>query len=386
MHLSDILNHLGEERAKYYNAVSPPIIQSSNFVFNSFDDLKSAFQNEFENTLYTRGNNPTVQILRKKLAALEGAEDALVFGSGVAAIAAAVMSQVAAGDHIVCINSPYSWTHKLLTKYLPRFGVTHSFVEGKAPEQIEKAIRKNTKVLFLESPNSMLMELQDLKKCAEIAGKHNIVTIIDNSFASPIFQKPLSFGIDIVVHSGTKYLNGHSDVVCGVLCANKKMVKKIFETEFMNIGGIISPNDAALIIRGLRTLELRMEKSNDSALKIINWLESRPEVEKINHPFSKDYPQKELARRQMSGCGGLFSVNFKTESIDNIRKFTDALNRFLFAVSWGGHESLIIPIAAFYNQPGQPDPELPWNLVRFYVGLEDPDWLIEDLESAMQFL
>ena len=386
MHLSDILNHLGEDREKYFNAVSPPIIQTSNFVFNSFRDLKIAFQDEFSNSIYTRGNNPTVQILRKKLAALEKAEDALVFGSGVAAISAAVMSQIKSGEHIVCVNSPYSWTHKLLTSHLPRFNVRHTFVDGRNLDEIRDAIQENTTVLYLESPNTMLMELQNLKACAKIAKENNLVSIIDNSFSSPIFQNPIVHGIDIVVHSGTKYLNGHSDVVCGVLCSSKKIVRHIFETEFMNIGGIISPQSASLIIRGLRTLELRVQRSNDSTMKIIKWLESRPEVIKVNHPFSKDYPQKALAKQQMTGCGGLFSVNFKTDSIEKIEKFTDALQRFLYAVSWGGHESLVIPIAAFYNQPGQDDPDFPWNLVRFYVGLEDPDWLIEDLGNAMRFL
>ncbi|MCB0644600.1 MAG: aminotransferase class V-fold PLP-dependent enzyme, partial [Phaeodactylibacter sp.] len=195
MHLSDILIHLGEERQNYFNAVSPPVIQSSNFAYNSLDAFRAAMANEQGHHLYTRGNNPTVEILRKKLAALEGTEDALVFGSGSAAIASTVISTVQAGDHIVCVESPYTWTKNLLQQFLQRFGVTHTFVDGTSMEQIESAIQPNTRLLYLESPNSLSFELQDLKACAALAKKHGILTCIDNSYASPIFQQPASLGI-----------------------------------------------------------------------------------------------------------------------------------------------------------------------------------------------
>ena len=386
MHLSEILTHFGEERHQYFNAISPPVIQSSNFAFDNFREFRSAFEDELVNSIYTRGNNPTVKILRKKLAALEKAEDSLVFASGVAAISAAVLANVKSGDHVLCVNSSYSWTNKLMTKYMPRFNVTNSFFDGRNIEDLKSDIQNNTKIIFLESPNSMLMELQDLEKIAKIAKEKDIITIIDNSCASPYFQNPIEFGIDIVVHSGTKYINGHSDVVCGVLCGTEQMIRKVFESELMNIGAIISPHDASLIIRGLRTLKLRMERSQASALKIVEWLEAHPKVEKVNYPFSKNFPQLELAKKQMRGCGGLFSVHFKTDKIENIEAFCDALQRFLLAVSWGGHESLIIPVAAFYNRKGQENPDLPWNLVRLYIGLEEPEYLIEDLENAMKFL
>jgi len=373
MHLSEILTHFGEDRHQYFNAICPPVIQSSNFAFKNFKDFRKAFGDEFKNSIYTRGNNPTVNILRKKLAALEKAEDSLVFASGIAAIAAAVMTNVKAGSHVLCVNAPYSWTHKLMTNYMPRFNVTNSFFDGKNLESLKNGIQENTSVIYLESPNSMLMELQDLQAISKIAKEKGIITIIDNSYASPYFQNPIEHGIDIVVHSGTKYINGHSDVVCGVLCGKEAMIRKIFESELMNIGGIISPHDANLIIRGLRTLEIRMERSHQSAMKIVEWLEQHPKVEKVNYPFSKNFPQYELAKQQMRGCGGLLSVQFKTEKIENIEQFSDALQRFLLAVSWGGHESLVLPVAAFYNRKGYKNPDAPWNLVRFYIGLEDPD-------------
>lgn len=386
MNLSYILNHLGEERNEYFNAVSPPVVQSSNFAFNDLHQFRQAFANELQSHIYTRGNNPTVEILRKKLAALERAEDALVLGSGSAAIAASVIANVNAGEHVVCVKSPYSWTFTLLTKFLPRFGVGHTFVDGRNLEEIAGAIQPNTTLLFLESPNSMTFELQDLAACAQMARERSITTIIDNSYASPIFQRPIENGIDIVVHSGTKYLNGHSDVVCGVICGSHKMIQKIFESEFMTLGPIISPHDAFLIIRGLRTLELRVNRSFFSALKIARFLERHPMVERVLYPFLPSFPQFELATRQMSGAGGLLSVYFKASTIEAMEEFVHRLQRFLIAVSWGGHESLIMPVVGFYNIAGRPDPGNPWNLVRFYIGLEDPEWLMEDLEQALEGL
>lgn len=384
--LSYIINHLGEEREKYFYAVSPPIIQTSNFCFPDLSSFRQAFTDELEHHIYTRGNNPTVKILRQKLAALEGAEDALALASGSAAVAAAVLSQVKAGDHIVCVQSPYSWTHALLTKFLARFGVTHTFVDGKNISQIEAAIQPNTRLIYLESPSSLTFEIQDLSACAELAQKHGVITAIDNSYASPVFQNPIQHGIDIVIHSGTKYLNGHSDVVMGVICSRKAIIKQIFESELMTLGAILQAHDAALAIRGMRTLELRLRRSDESARKIAARLEAHPKVERVIHPLLPSHPQQKLARQQMRGTGGLFSVYFKTEDRLKMEAFIHQLKHFLLAVSWGGHESLIMPSIGFYNIPGREDSQVPWNLVRFYIGLEDPDWLWADLESGLEFL
>jgi cystathionine beta-lyase/cystathionine gamma-synthase len=385
-HLSDILTHLGEDRENYFQAISPPIIQSSNFAFPNLNAFREAFSDELSNHVYSRGNNPTVEILRKKLAALEGTEDALVFGSGAGAVAAAVIGNVKAGDHVVCVQGPYSWTSALLRKFLSRFGVEHTFVDGTDIKSIEVALQSNTTVLYLESPNTMTFECQDLAACAALAKSRGIVTMIDNSYSSPLYQNPAAFGIDIVLHSGTKYLNGHSDVVAGVLCGSKTMVKKIFESELMTLGGILSPNDAALMIRGLRTLPLRLQRSDESAKWIIEKLEKHSKVERIWYPFHHSFPQLELAKRQMRGCGGLFSVQFKTDSMEKMEAFIHRVERFLMAVSWGGHESLMIPTIGFYNIPGRSAPPMPWQFVRFYIGLEDPAWLWADLERAMEVL
>jgi len=383
MDINDILTHLGEDRSKYFNAVAPPIIQSSNFVFETVEDMRIAFANELEHHIYTRGNNPTVAILRQKLAALEHTEDALVVGSGAAAVSASVISNVKSGDHIICVQKPYSWTFKLISKLLPKFGVDFTFVDGKDINNIISALQPNTKVLYLESPNTMTFEIQDLKACSIFAKQHNIVTIIDNSHASPLFQNPVDFGIDITVHSATKYINGHSDVVAGVICSSKEMIKKIFESELMTLGLTISPHDAGLMIRGLRTLELRVKRSDETAQKVADFLYQHPKIEKLYFPLHPSFDQYALASKQMTGCGGLITIKLKAASKESTMRFVRSIKRFLMAVSWGGYESLMIPSIAFHDIPGMPDSPIHWSMVRLYIGLESAEYLIEDLSHAL---
>lgn len=388
MNLTEILTHLGEEREEYFNSVAPPIMQSSNFTYKTFDEFRRVLKDEVNNPLYTRGCNPTVAILRKKLAALEGSEDALVFSSGSAACSAAVIANVKAGDHIVCVQKPYSWTYKLLTQFLSRFGVEYSFVDGTDAENFRKAIRPNTRLMFLESPNSISFELQDIEACVKIAKEYNLVTVCDNSYCSPLFQNPISMGVDIVTHSGTKYINGHSDVVVGVLCASKEMVDKIFYSEYMTLGTNISPNDAWLVLRGMRTLPLRIQRSQESAMKVVEYLEQHPKVEQVIYPWAKSHPQYELAQKQMKGAGGLFSAVFKAKDLATMEKFCEAMAPvFLMAVSWGGYESLQVPTALFYKLDSLGEaPSLPFTMVRYYAGLEDPEIMIAAFEKALEII
>ena len=258
-----------------------------------------------------------------------------------------------------------------------------TFVDAKETANVAAAIQPNTTVLYLESPNTLTFALQDLAACAELCKQHGFVSIIDNSHCSPIFQRPIEFGIDIVVHSATKYLNGHSDVVAGVVCSSKAMIQKIFEVEQMCLGAIIDPHAANLIIRGLRTLPMRVKKSDESAKIIVNYLKKHPKIKKMYFPLDEDSPQYELAKRQMSGCGGLFSIETTAETLEEAEAFFYRLKRFTFAVSWGGHESLIFPTCSLYGIEGKKNPPLPFSFCRFYVGLEDPEWLIEDLEQAL---
>lgn len=380
--LSTILTHLGEDREHGYKAVVPPIVQSGNFVCSTVAELRQVLGNEFERPLYTRGFNPTVGIVRTKLAALEHAEDALLFSSGSAAIAAAVMSFVKAGDHVVCVRKPYSWTRKLLSELLARFGVETSFVDGTDARNFGLACRPNTTFFITESPNTHTFELQDLSAVAAIAKERGIITLCDNSYNSPLFQNPIDLDIDLVAHSGTKYLNGHSDVVCGVLAGSKVHLRQVMSKEFMTLGAAPSPHDAWLLMRGLRTLELRMHKSADNAELVARFLEHHPKVARVHWPFLESHPQHALAKRQMRRCGGLMTIELDVPDEAAVERFCDALQRFLIAVSWGGYESLALPLCALRG-PGSAYAELPWNMVRLYIGIEDPSALIADLDSAL---
>lgn len=380
--ISHILNHLGEEREKYSGSVSPPIFQSSNFCFNTVEQMREALKHEDSVPFYTRGYNPTVATLRQKIAALEGAEDALIFGSGSGAMAAGVMSAVKSGDHLICVKKPYSWTNKLLNSLLKQYGVEATMVDGTDIENFRAAIKPNTKLIILESPNSVTFEMQDIRAVAALAKQHNITTLIDNSYSTPVFQRPIEMGIDMTVHSASKYLGGHSDLVAGVLTGSKKRIAEIFQNEFMTLGGIISPNDAWLMLRGLRTLRIRVERSNTTAAKVVEFMENHPKVDKVFFPFSKNNPQYELAKSQMSGTGGMFSAQLKVKDVAAVELFCNSLNRFLLACSWGGHESLIFPTCALYDSRNYSKTEFPWNHIRFYVGLEEPDEIIEDLKQA----
>lgn len=380
--LSWILNHLGEDRENYYQAVSAPIILSSNFCFRSVNEMRTKLEHELETPFYTRGYNPTVAILRKKIAALEKTEDALVFASGSAAIAAAVMSVVKGGDHVVCVQKPYSWTNTLISSYLAKYGVKSTFVDGTDESNIFAAILPETKLVYLESPNSLTFELQNITAVTNYCRAKGIATIIDNSYCSPLNQSPSEMGVDIVVHSATKYINGHSDVVAGVVASTKERISKMMAEEYMTIGSIISAQDAWLMIRGLRTLELRVNRSSTSAQQIAEWLEQHPKVEMVIYPTLKSNPQYDLARKQMKQGGGLLSVKLKAKDVSEMEKFCDSLKCFLIATSWGGHESLVLPICAL-KMSASLSSTLPWNMVRLYIGLEDPEMLKKDLENSL---
>jgi cystathionine beta-lyase/cystathionine gamma-synthase len=384
MTTSEIINQLGEEREHYFNAVSPPIMATSNFAFPSVHVMREGLKKEFETPFYSRGYNPTVGILRKKIAALEACEDALICGSGSAAVAIAVMSQLKAGDHVICVQKPYSWTNKLLNNLLRKYGVETSFIDGRLVKNFEQVIKDNTALIFLESPNSMTFELQDIEAVCKIAQQKNIITIIDNSYSSPLLQQPSKLGVDIIVHSATKYLNGHSDVVAGVICGSKEKISKMMAEEWMTLGPILSPHDAWLLIRGLRTLEVRMRQSIESTQKIVDRLANHPKVERLIYPFHASHPQFELAKKQMKSGSGMFSICIKTDDFSGVERFCDSLKHFLLACSWGGYESLAFPICATQNTPSYDNPDLPWNLIRIYVGLEDSELLLNDLLQALE--
>ena len=384
MDISQIINELGEERENYFNAISPPIAQSSNFAFKTVSDLSKAFEDEMGGYLYSRGLNPTVEILRKKLAALDGAEDCLVFNSGAAAIFAGVLANVKAGDHIVSVKAPYTWAQRMFDIILPRFGVTTTYINGTRIENWEQATKTNTTLYYLESPNSWDFALQPLREVAVLARSKNITTFIDNSFCTPLYQKPIEIGIDMAMQTATKYIGGHSDTLGGVLSGSHAMMKKIFDSEYLNIGSGIQPFNAWLLIRGLRTLPARIDRITKTSLEVLKFLKSHPKIESVIFPLDESFPQYQLAKQQMSGACGLMTLVLKTNKRTEIVKFCENLQHIMMAVSWGGHESLVIPKCS-----GTPvsdfDPSNPEHrYIRLYVGLEEADYLIKDLDQAFE--
>lgn len=382
MDISYIINELAEDRENYFNAVAPPIIQSSNFAFKTVEELRDAFAEEYSTYLYSRGRNPTVDILCKKLAALDAAEDCLVFNSGAAAIFAAVLANVKAGDHIVSVNKPYTWAAKMFNEILPRFGVTTTYVDGRLIENFERAVLPNTRVIYLETPNSWDYAIQDLEAVAELARAEGIISICDNSYCTPIYQQPIAFGIDLSLQSATKYIGGHSDVVAGILSGSAAMIKKIFESEYMNIGSGIQPFNAWLLIRGLRTLPMRLEHISKTTLQVFDYLSKHERVDNVLFPFDPGFPQYQLAKKQMSGAAGLMSFSIKAGSVEEMETFCESLKHILMAVSWGGHESLIIPKCAVMERSFFKAENADHRMIRLYVGLENAAYIIEDLEQA----
>ncbi len=383
MDISQIINELGEDRELYFNAVSPPIIQTSNFAFRKVADLTAAFEDEMQDYLYSRGLNPTVDILRKKLAELDGAEDCLVFNNGAAAIFAGILANIKSGDHIVSVAKPYTWVQRMFDVVLPRFNVSVTYIDGSVIENWEKATKDNTTFFYLESPNSWDFAIQPIKEVADLARSKGIVTLIDNSYCTPLYQKPVELGIDMAMQTATKYIGGHSDTLGGVLCGTKAMMKRIFDSEYLNIGSGIQPFNAWLLIRGLRTLPARIERITKTTATVIEYLKQHPKVERILFPLDETFPQYELARKQMKGACGLFTFILKTRRREDIVTFCESLQHIMMAVSWGGHESLIIPKCA-----GIPvadfDPDNPEHrYIRMYAGLEEPGYLIRDLEQAL---
>lgn len=381
LNITDILHHMGEHSLPNH-AVAPPIFQTSIFCFDSYDAFHEALEHESEHFIYSRGNNPTVNLCEQKIAALEHTQRAKLVSSGVAAIASSVMAFMQQGDHAVCIRSSYGWAGYLFKTYLKRFGVDCTFVDGYTVEEFEQAIRPNTKVIYLESPATFTFTLQPLRQIAELAKQHGIKTVIDNTWATPIFQNPADMGIDLVVHSASKYLGGNSDVVGGVVCGSDEDITRIFNTEFLMQGQVPDPFSAWLILRNLRTLHLRMPVHYRNALGLSEFLEARDDVENVNYPFLPSFPQYELAKEQMRGGSGLFSFRLKTRDLDKVKAITNHVKFFKLAVSWGGYESLFEPTALVYKN-GETIPDDRVSLIRVHAGLEDLDLLKNDLAQAL---
>ena len=391
-----ICAHLGENPADHHGAVVPPIYQTSLFTFPDCDARISNYAvGDAEGAEgraggglslqhdYSRVCNPTTDIVEAKVAALEGGEQARCFGSGMGAISAAILSCVKAGDHVVAPETVYGPTRLFLQSYLQRFNIDVTFVEGTDVQHWADALRPNTTLLYLETPSSVLMKQQDLQAVVGLAHQHGASTICDNSWASPIFQNPLLLGVDLVAHSATKYLGGHSDVLAGVVVGSRERMRKITFDEGCLLGAVLDPFASWLLLRGLRTLPLRMQAHQTSARRIANALSEHPAVAQVYYPGLSSDPQSALTHKQLRGTSGLLSFALKEQSKARAHQFVDGLRYFGIGCSWGGFESLALPFHVTPLAMGAPNGPGQW-LIRLHIGLENVEDIWNDLESALR--
>ena len=378
---SDIVTHVGDEYAEFMGAIVPPIFQNSLFLkptpYNGIPE-----DNEF---VYTRVNNPTIDIAERKIAALECAEAAACFSSGMGAISAAIMHFVKKDCHIIAPHTIYGPTRTFITKYLAeKFGVTHTFVHGSDLEEIKAAIRPETTLIYLESPSSLVLYMQDIEEIAKIAKEHGIGTAIDNTYATPLHQNPYTYGIDLVCHTASKYMGGHSDIVAGVVAGSKEMIEQIAHEERELLGSCMDPHQAWLLIRGLRTMPVRVKAHGESGLKVAKWLEQQPCVKQVFYPGLDSHPQKELVDKYLKGgLNGLIGFVYDG-TVEQAREFMYSLKMFQYGVSWGGFESLVAPGSVGLTDEEAAAIGMPANVIRIHVGLEDVDTLIADLAQAFE--
>ncbi len=362
------------------NAVVPPLFQTSLFTFPNVDAMMATYAGKAPRPVYSRGLNPTVRAFEEKVAALEGAEDALAAASGMAAISSAVLSIVRPGDRLVSVTHVYPDAYRFFETFLDNFGVSVSYVDGRDEGAVAEAVH-GAKVLYLESPNSWMMETHDLARLAEIARAAGAVTIADNSWATPVFQRPLALGVDMVVHSASKYISGHSDTVAGVIAGPAARINKVRGEILPYLGAKLGPFEAWLLLRGLRTLPTRLAEHERAALTLAERLAAHPAVSRVHHPRLAGPLSPGL-----EGTSGLFSIEL-ADDVD-IKAFCDGLRLFKLGVSWGGHESLVCPALVTRVQVGGPNPTfafgVPERMVRLHVGLEGTEALWADLSRALE--
>ncbi len=362
-------------------AVVPPIYQTSLFTFTSYAEMADTFAGKRRQPIYSRGDNPTVMEFEAKVAALEGAQAARGFSSGMAAISATVLAFVGAGERIVAVRNCYGDAYRLFERLLPRLNVRVDYVDGSDPDAVAAAL-PGAKLLYLESPTSMMFELQDLTHLTRLAKEHGVITTIDNSWATPVFQKPISHGVDLVLHSASKYLGGHSDTVAGVVAGSSTHIRHINEQTYSYLGGKLSPFEAWLLLRGLRTLPLRLPHHMKSGLVIAERLKAHAHVERVNHPVYSNHPGKAT----LAGYAGLFS--FEVADDIDIPVFVDALTYFRIGVSWGGHESLVVPAKASLEQTPGVNSMARFGVsprtIRLNIGLESVEDLWADIAQAFE--
>jgi cystathionine gamma-synthase len=378
--------HGGETRPKPANALTEPIVQTATYTFASTAELADHFEGRIEREEYGRYGNPTQRVAERKLAALEGAEEGLLFASGMAAITTTLFAMLSKGAHVVVTDDAYRRTRQFLLQILRRYGVEISVVPAGDYDRLEEAIRQTTRLIFSESPTNPYNRILDLERVADIGHRHRVKTVIDSTFATPINQRPLAFGIDLVIHSATKYLGGHNDLLAGAVLGSAAMIGAIRDLQGIT-GAVPDPFAAYLLIRGIKTLALRVARQNENAVRLAAFLAAHPKVERVHHPSLPTHPEHAIATRQMDGFGGVVSFEIRGDLAAGSR-LVDACRLPRIAPSLGGVESLIEQPAlmSFYElstderlQVGIKD-----SLIRYAVGIEDADDLIADLAQALE--
>lgn len=377
--------HGGHER-EAFGALVTPLYQSATFVFESAQQGGERFAGNEPGYIYTRLGNPTTAELERKMAILEGAEAAAATASGMGAVSAALLANLQMGDHLVASNAVYGCTYALMTTQFARFGIEVSLVDFSSVAEIEAAIKSNTKVIFCETPVNPHLQVFDLAAIAKIAKRHQLVSIVDNTFMTPLLQRPLDFGIDLVIHSATKYLNGHGDVIAGIVCGSEEQLHKVKYEILKDIGAVISPHDAWLILRGLKTLDVRLQRHCDSAQRVAEFLAEHPSINRVYYPGLASHQGHKFIGQQMKRAGGVIAFELAA-NLEEAMAFVGHLSLFSIAVSLGDAESLIQHPASMTHSPYTPEARaaagIGDNLLRISIGLEDCDDIIADLNQAL---
>jgi cystathionine beta-lyase/cystathionine gamma-synthase len=373
----------GVDLEKKNGPLATPIFQTSTFeVTDNEEQLRATPTDQF----YTRYGNPTNTVAEKRVAELEGVDTALTFASGMGAITTTILALLKSGDHIVAQRDIYGGVTKFLTQWLPRLGVETTFVDTTSYEEHGRAIRPNTKLLYLESPTNPTLRVVDLKAAADLAKHHGLISMIDATFGTPINLHPAEYGIDLIMHSGTKYLSGHTDLICGVMAGPGNLIEKIHGTR-TTLGNCMDPHASWMLARGLKTLAVRVARQNENALQVAQFLEQHAKVRHAHYPFLKSHPQYEIAKEQMSGGGGIVTFEVKGSGED-ARRASESMRLFTLAPSLGGVESLVsIPVLtshAMIEPVHRVQMGVTEQMIRLSVGIEDVNDLIADLDHALE--
>ena len=376
--------HAGEKRFRVSAPVGTSIARTANFTFANTEEMKRWAEGKSSAYIYTRYGNPTLTIAEEKIAALEGAEAAIVAASGMAAISSALLSILKAGDEVIATRALYGGSYRLIRDIFPGLGIVVRHVEIDLAG-IERLVSPRTKALYIETPTNPTLRLVDLQKAISFAKEWDLLALIDNTFASPLLQKPIEMGFDLVIHSATKYLAGHSDVIAGVVVGSHRLIEKIRDM-IIYLGGSMDPEAAFLLIRGMKTLEVRVRRQCETAMKVARYLEKHPKVARVHYPGLPSHPDHKLAKRQMKGFGAMMAFDLKG-GLAAARRFCDRTRIFLLAASLGGVESLVVlPIYSSHYRMSLAELRAAGvepGTVRVSIGLEDSDDLIEDLRQAL---